>query len=75
MCRGNTARTRRTNVELGIRSTQLDGLLSIDVAAFHVDWKDIQLFEVVDNTGINGNGGKARSQGLEWTVAYVPAQA
>jgi outer membrane receptor protein involved in Fe transport len=64
---------KTTNVELGIRSTQLDGLLSIDVAAFHVDWKDIQLFEVVDNTGINGNGGKARSQGLEWTVAYVPA--
>ena len=32
-CRGSTARTPRVNVELGIRSTQLDGHLSIDVAA------------------------------------------
>ena len=60
------------NFELGVRSTQLDGRLSIDVAAFHVDWKDIQLFEVVDNVGINANGGKAKSQGVEWTFAYVP---
>jgi outer membrane receptor protein involved in Fe transport len=63
---------RTVNVELGIRSTQLDGLLSIDVAAFHIDWKDVQVFEIVDGTGINGNGGKARSQGLEWTFGYVP---
>jgi iron complex outermembrane recepter protein len=63
---------KTVNVEVGIRSTQLDGLLSMDVAAFHVDWKDIQVFEIVDNTGINGNGGKARSQGLEWTLGYVP---
>ena len=63
---------KTVNIELGVRSTQLDGRLSIDVAAFHVDWKDIQLFEVVDNIGINTNGGKARSQGVEWTFAYVP---
>ncbi len=63
---------KTVNVELGVRSTQLDGRLSIDVAAFHVDWQDIQLFEVVDNIGINANGGKAKSQGLEWTFAYVP---
>ena len=36
---------KTVNVELGVRSTQLDGRLSIDVAAFHVNWKDIQLFE------------------------------
>ncbi len=63
---------KTTNVELGIRSTQLAGRLSIDVAAYHVDWKDIQLFEVVDNTGINGNGGTARTQGVEWSVAFLP---
>lgn len=63
---------KTVNVELGVRSTQLDGRLSIDVAAFHINWKDIQLFEVVDNIGINANGGKARSQGVEWTFAYVP---
>jgi iron complex outermembrane recepter protein len=63
---------KTTNIELGIRSTQLDGLLSIDVAAFHVDWKDIQLTELVNSFNINGNGGTARSQGLEWSFGYVP---
>jgi iron complex outermembrane recepter protein len=64
---------KTTNIELGIRSTQLDGLLSIDVAAFHVDWKNIQLIEAIGGFNFNGNGGKARSQGLEWTFGYVPA--
>jgi iron complex outermembrane receptor protein len=63
---------RTSNFELGIKSTLLDGLLSIDAAAFHIDWTNIQLLEIVDNNGINGNGGKARSQGLEWTIGYVP---
>jgi iron complex outermembrane receptor protein len=63
---------KTTNIELGIRSTQLEGLLSIDVAVFHVDWKDIQLNEIVNGFGINGNGGTARSQGVEWTFGYVP---
>ncbi|HSZ09876.1 MAG TPA: TonB-dependent receptor [Steroidobacteraceae bacterium] len=63
---------KTTNVELGIKSTVLDGLLSIDVAAFHVDWTNIQLLELVDGFTVNGNGGKARSQGLEWTFGYVP---
>lgn len=65
---------KTTNVELGVRTTQLDGTLSIDVAAYHVDWKNIQIFELVDSFGINGNGGTARSSGLEWTVGYVPVQ-
>jgi iron complex outermembrane recepter protein len=63
---------KTTNVELGIRSTQLDGLLSIDVAVFHVDWKDIQLIENIGGFNFNGNGGTARSQGLEWTFGYIP---
>ena len=65
---------RTTNVELGVKTTQLDGRLSIDVAAYHVDWKDIQLFEVVNGFGINGNGGTARSQGFEWEIGYLPVQ-
>ena len=63
---------KTSNVELGIKSTLLNGLLSIDAAVFHVDWTNIQLLEDVDNTGINGNGGKAKSQGFEWTIGYVP---
>jgi iron complex outermembrane receptor protein len=63
---------KTTNVELGVRSTQLDGALSIDVAAFHIDWTNIQLLELVNGFNVNGNGGKARSQGLEWTFGYIP---
>ena len=63
-----------TNIELGVRSTQLDGRFSLDLAAFHVDWKDIQLLEVVSGFGINANGGTARSQGFEWNFAYLPVQ-
>jgi iron complex outermembrane receptor protein len=65
---------KTTSVELGLRSTLLDGILSVDLAAFHVDWKNIQLFEEVAGFGINGNGGTARSQGLEWTFGYVPVR-
>lgn len=66
------AADKTTNVELGIRSTQLDGIFSIDVAVYHVNWKDIQLLELVDTFNINANGGTARTQGLEWTFGYVP---
>ncbi len=65
---------RTTNIELGVRSTLVDGRLSVDLAAYHVDWKDIQLLEVVSGFGINANGGTARSQGVEWSFAYLPVQ-
>jgi len=60
------------NYELGTRTDLLDKHLSIDVAAFLVDWKKIQLFEYVQNTGINANGGTARSKGVELTAALTP---
>ena len=66
------ASDKTTNVEFGVRSTQLDGTLFLDVALYHVNWKNIQLLEEVDGFGINGNGGTARTQGLEWTVGYSP---
>jgi iron complex outermembrane recepter protein len=61
-----------TNYELGTRSTLLDNRLSVDVAAFLIDWKKIQLLEDIDNFGVNVNGGTARSKGVEWTFALTP---
>jgi iron complex outermembrane recepter protein len=66
-----------TNYEVGVRSDLLDNRLSVDVDAFLVDWKKIQLFEefiVADEPpfGINANGGTARSKGLEWTLGLTP---
>jgi outer membrane receptor protein involved in Fe transport len=63
---------KTTNYELGTRTDLLDRRLSIDVAAFLVDWKDIQLFEFISPYGFNANGGTARSKGLEWTLAWTP---
>src|SRR5262249_28192213 len=68
---------KTTNYELGVRSDLLDKRLSVDVAAFLVDWKKIQLFEEVlvagqPPFGINANGGTARTKGLEWTLGLTP---
>jgi iron complex outermembrane recepter protein len=65
---------KTVNVELGVRSALLDKKLTVDVAAFHVNWTNIQLIENVNGFNINGNGGTARSQGLEWTVGLNPVQ-
>jgi iron complex outermembrane recepter protein len=66
------------NYELGLRTSLLDHKLSLDVAAFHIDWSNIQLYEllIINNTpfGINGNGGDARSQGVEWTIGLFPVK-
>ncbi|HWE44874.1 MAG TPA: TonB-dependent receptor [Caulobacteraceae bacterium] len=60
------------NYEAGIRSTLLDGTLSADVALFYVNWKNIQILEVVDNYGVNANAGSAESRGVEWTFNWRP---
>jgi iron complex outermembrane recepter protein len=62
------------NYEIGLKSIMLDGRLSADVDAFLITWKQIQLFEFVDNFGINANGGTATSKGLEWTFELTPVQ-
>ncbi len=64
---------RLTNWEAGIKAEAPDAhLWSIELAAYHIDWKNIQLFEVVNQTGINANGGKARVNGLEFSGALRP---
>ena len=37
----------------------MDARVSFDIAAYHLDWKDIQLLTVVNNFGVNINGGTA----------------
>lgn len=60
------------NYELGVKSILLDHRLSLDVDTFLIHWQRIQLFEFVDDFGINANGGTATSKGLEWTFALTP---
>ena len=64
---------RLTNWEAGIKAEAPDGRLwSAELAAYHIDWKNIQLFARVNDTGINANGGKAKVDGLEVSGALRP---
>jgi outer membrane receptor protein involved in Fe transport len=60
--------------EIGYKSISSDGKLSFEVAAFHIDWKDIQLLAVVNGFGVNTNGAGATSNGVEFNATVRPVQ-
>jgi iron complex outermembrane receptor protein len=61
-----------TSYEAGLKVESADRAYSLDIALFHIDWEDIQLFARVNNFGVNVNGGKAASYGFEFTgSAYL----
>ncbi len=45
---------------------------AFDLSGYYLDWEDIQLFLVVNNFGINGNGGTAVSKGFELAASVFP---
>jgi iron complex outermembrane receptor protein len=53
------------NYELGMKGENEARTFTFDVAAFHIDWKDIQLLAVVNGIGVNTNAGGAESDGVE----------
>jgi outer membrane receptor protein involved in Fe transport len=63
---------RLTNYELGVKGLFLDRRLQFDLAAFYIDWKDIQL-RVTNANGFSypGNGKTAVSKGVELSAAYA----
>ncbi len=63
---------RLTSYEAGFKTSSADGDVAVDLAAYYLDWEDIQLLAVVNNFGINGNGGTAVSKGVEFTVNLRP---
>jgi iron complex outermembrane receptor protein len=42
------------------------------VAAYFLDWEDVQLFAQINDTGVNANGGTAESKGVELNAAAMP---
>lgn len=60
------------NYEAGVKTEQLDGRLALDADVFDIKWRGIQLLTVVDNFGVNGNGGSADSRGLEGDLSWMP---
>jgi outer membrane receptor protein involved in Fe transport len=66
------------NYETGLKGAFFDKAVSVDIAAFYIDWKDIQINTLVSSqtTGqvfaITGNAGQAVSRGVEWSLSYTP---
>jgi outer membrane receptor protein involved in Fe transport len=58
--------------EVGAKAQTRDHNYSIDAAAFHIDWKNIQLFTNVSGFGVNTNGSSAKSDGVELTASARP---
>ena len=63
-----------TNYEVGFRTLAFEKKLSVDVAAFLIDWRDIQIPVKIPGYTVVGNGGTARSQGIEWAFGLRPVE-
>jgi iron complex outermembrane receptor protein len=63
-----------TNYEAGFKANVLDNRVAFEVSAFDIEWRNIQVAAVIDGEGTITNGGSARSDGVEWSVSYVPAR-
>ena len=63
---------KTVNYELGAKGDLVHGLLSYDVSLFNIDWKDIQIVQILDAFTYNGNAGKARSRGVEIALEARP---
>lgn len=66
------------NYEVGLKGEFLDQRALIDLAAFDVDWKDVQIsaYDSIQGffLGYSANSGRVRSQGVELTSSYSPLQ-
>ena len=64
---------RLTSYEVGLKAGGRPAdKFSLDLAGYYLDWEDIQLFLIVNNFGINGNGGTASSKGFEIAASAFP---
>lgn len=60
------------NYELGVKSQFNNDTVLVNATVFAVDWNDVQLNAVRSGFSYLGNGGKARSRGLELTTSWLP---
>jgi outer membrane receptor protein involved in Fe transport len=58
--------------ETGVKADLLERRLSLDLSAFYLQWKDLQLSGIVADTSVMSNAGEAESQGLEWAAELRP---
>lgn len=58
--------------EAGAKGAWLGGRLSADGDVYRMNWSNIQLNALVKGLTVTGNGGDARSQGVEFQGQYAP---
>ncbi|KCZ92119.1 TonB-dependent receptor [Hyphomonas johnsonii MHS-2] len=65
---------RSTNYELGLKSTFGDGLASVNLAIFRMDFEDLQqsAYDPDRRTFFTRNAAEARSEGVELEVELLP---
>ena len=65
------------NYELGTKLGFLDRHLTVNLAAYYINWRDLQTFVYRPDIGPSAffveNVSAARSKGFEWEIAYAPA--
>ncbi len=64
------------NYEIGLKGSWLDGRLNANLAAYLIDWSNIQVQanRVSDSVQFATNIGKARSKGFEFEINALPAE-
>ncbi|PZO75971.1 MAG: TonB-dependent receptor [Sphingomonas taxi] len=64
------------NYEVGAKFDLVPGTMSFDIAAFHINWNDIQsrLFTPVDFNAYTVNGGGAKIDGIEMSLVFRPSR-
>ena len=63
-----------TSYDVGYKATLANHAVSLDVSAFYIDWKDIQLLTKFGAFTSAGNGGTAHSLGVEGSATWTPAR-
>nr|WP_320191192.1 TonB-dependent receptor [uncultured Desulfobacter sp.] len=62
-----------SNYEFGLKSSWLDNRIGINLAVFHIDWEDQQLYQSVGpSNSIMTNAGESTSQGIEIELVARP---
>ena len=64
------------NYEVGAKTSWLDGAVTLNLAAFYIDWKNIQIdgARISDRRSFIANAGKASVKGIEFEMAARPAR-
>jgi len=63
-----------TSYEIGFKGESANRKFALDVAAYHIDWSNIQLFTVINGFGMNVNGSSADVDGIEFNATFRPVK-